>query len=225
MTAQDIRNAYLQFFKDRGHKVVPRALLVPLDDPSTLFTGSGMQPMIPYLLGETHPEGTRIVDSQTCLRAQDIVDIGDNRHTVFFEMIGNWSLGDYFKAEQIAWMWEFLTEVIKLDPSKLYVTCFIGAPEYDIPKDTEAAEMWQKLFASKGLSSGLADLDSEEVEEEDDVDLLKRDLSEDDDSDDDEVRACDVGQHGFHGPEGTTRAGPTLRLCRPNGPQLPLKLL
>jgi alanyl-tRNA synthetase len=163
MTAQDIRNAYLQFFKDRGHKVVPRALLVPLDDPTTLFTGSGMQPMIPYLLGETHPEGTRIVDSQTCLRSQDIGDIGDNRHTVFFEMLGNWSLGDYFKAEQIAWIWEFLTEVIKLDPSKLYVTCFIGAPEYTIPKDTEAAEIWQKLFESKGLSSGFADLDSEEA--------------------------------------------------------------
>lgn len=162
MNAQDIRNAYLKFFEDRGHKVVPRALLVPQNDPSTLFTGSGMQPMIPYLLGETHPDGTRIADSQTCLRAQDIEEVGDNRHTTFFEMLGNWSLGDYFKAEQVPWMWEFLTEVVKLDPSNLYVTCFIGAPEYGIPKDTEAAELWAKLFAEKGLSNGIADIGSEE---------------------------------------------------------------
>lgn len=162
MNAQQIRNAYLKFFEERGHKVIPRALLVPYNDPTTLFTGSGMQPMIPYLLGEDHPEGTRIVDSQTCLRAQDIEEVGDNRHTTFFEMIGNWSLGDYFKAEQVPWMWEFLTEIVGLDPSKLYITCFIGAPEYDIPKDTEAAEMWQKLFDAKGLSSGVADIGSEE---------------------------------------------------------------
>lgn len=162
MNAQDIRSAYLEFFKKRDHKVIPRALLVPQNDPTTLFTGSGMQPMIPYLLGEEHPEGTRIVDSQTCLRAQDIEDVGDNRHTTFFEMLGNWSLGDYFKAEQVPWMFEFLTEVVKLDPSKLYITCFIGAPEYDIPKDTEAAEMWQKLFEAKGLSSGIANIGSEE---------------------------------------------------------------
>jgi alanyl-tRNA synthetase len=161
MNTQDIRSAYLKFFEDRGHKVVPRALLVPQNDPSTLFTGSGMQPMIPYLLGEDHPEGVRLADSQTCLRAQDIEEVGDNRHTTFFEMLGNWSLGDYFKAEQVPWMFEFLTEVVKLDPNKLYITCFIGAPEYDIPKDTEAAEMWQKLFEAKGLSSGIADIGSE----------------------------------------------------------------
>lgn len=162
MNAQEIRNAYLKFFEDRGHAIIKRAPLVLKDDPTTLFTGSGMQPMIPYLLGEPHPEGKRIVDSQTCLRAQDIEDIGDNRHTTFFEMIGNWSMGDYFKKQQIEWMWEFLTEVVQLDPSKLYVTCFIGAPEYDIPKDTEAAEVWKQLFESKGLSSGEADMGSEE---------------------------------------------------------------
>ncbi len=162
MNAQDIRNAYLDFFKNRGHKAIPRALLVPYNDPTTLFTGSGMQPMIPYLLGETHPEGVRIVDSQTCLRAQDIEEVGDNRHTTFFEMLGNWSLGDYFKEEQVKWMWEFLTDVVGLDPSKLYVTCFIGAPEYNIPKDTEAAEMWAKLFAEKNLSNGIADIGTEE---------------------------------------------------------------
>ena len=96
MNAQDIRKAYLDFFKERGHAVIDRAPLVLTGDPTTLFTGSGMQPMIPYLLGEPHPEGKRITDSQTCLRAQDIDDIGDNRHTTFFEMLGNWSMGDYF---------------------------------------------------------------------------------------------------------------------------------
>ena len=162
MNAQEIRNAYLKFYEERSHAVIKRAPLVLHDDPTTLFTGSGMQPMIPYLLGEPHPEGKRIVDSQTCLRAQDIEDIGDNRHTTFFEMIGNWSMGDYFKQQQIEWMWEFLTEVVQLDPSKLYVTCFIGAPEYGIPKDTEAAEVWKRLFADKGLSSGEAEIGSEE---------------------------------------------------------------
>lgn len=161
MTAQEIRSKYLAFLQSRGHVVVPRALLVPQNDPTTLFTGSGMQPMIPYLLGEDHPEGRRIADSQTCLRAQDIDDVGDNRHTTFFEMLGNWSLGDYFKAEQVPWMFEFLTEVVQLDASNLYITCFIGAPEYNIPKDVEAAEMWQKLFTAKGLSSGIADIGSE----------------------------------------------------------------
>jgi alanyl-tRNA synthetase len=163
MNAQEIRNQYLKFFEERGHKVIPRAPLVLQGDPTTLFTGSGMQPMIPYLLGEPHPDGKRIVDSQTCLRAQDIEDIGDNRHTTFFEMLGNWSMGDYFKQQQIEWMWEFLTEVVQLDPSRLYITCFIGAPQYSIPKDTEAAEVWKKLFESKGLSSGEAEIGSEQA--------------------------------------------------------------
>ena len=163
MTAQEIRNQYIAFFEARGHKAVPRAPLLLQGDPTTLFTGSGMQPMIPYLLGEPHPEGQRIVDSQTCLRAQDIDDIGDNRHTTFFEMLGNWSMGDYFKQQQIEWIWEFLIDVVGLDPAKLYVTCFIGAPEYNIAKDTEAAEVWKKLFENKGLSSGEADIDTEEA--------------------------------------------------------------
>lgn len=163
MNAQTIRNAYLDYYKQRGHVVVPRAPLVLQGDPTTLFTGSGMQPMIPYLLGEPHPDGNRIADSQTCLRAQDIDDIGDNRHTTFFEMLGNWSLGDYFKQEQIGWMWDFLSNVVELDMSKIYITCYIGAPEYDIPRDTEAAEMWQKLYVEQGLSSGLADIGSEEA--------------------------------------------------------------
>src|SRR5215469_10080995 len=119
MTAQQIRAAYIEFFKQRGHKVIPRALLVPQNDPTTLFTGSGMQPLIPYLLGEEHPEGKRLVDSQTCLRSQDIEEVGDNRHTTFFEMLGNWSLGDYFKQEQLPWVFEFLTDQVGLDPNKL----------------------------------------------------------------------------------------------------------
>ncbi len=163
MNAQDIRNQYLEFYKTRGHEIIPRAPLLLHGDPTTLFTGSGMQPMIPYLLGEAHPKGVRIADSQTCLRAQDIDDIGDNRHTTFFEMLGNWSLGDYFKESQVPWMFEFLTEVVGLDPSRLYVTCYIGNPEFNIPKDTEAADIWAKLFAEKGLSNGMADIGSEEA--------------------------------------------------------------
>lgn len=162
MNAQYIRNAYIKFFEERGHVEVRRAPLILKDDPTTLFTGSGMQPMIPYLLGESHSEGKRIVDSQTCLRAQDIDDIGDNRHTTFFEMLGNWSMGDYFKDQQIRWMYEFLSEVVGLDMDRVYITCFIGAPEYGIDKDTEAAEVWKELYAKAGLSTGEADIGSEE---------------------------------------------------------------
>lgn len=162
MNAQDIRNKYLDFYAKQNHAIVKRAPLILHNDPTTLFTGAGMQPMIPYLLGEVHPQGKRIADSQTCLRAQDIEDIGDNRHTTFFEMLGNWSLGDYFKREQISWMWEFLTEVVGLDPNKLYVTCFIGAPEYGIDKDTEAAEIWREKFAAENIKAQTADIGSEE---------------------------------------------------------------
>lgn len=154
MNAHTIRNEYLKFFTDRGHAVIPRALLVPYNDPTTLFTGSGMQPLLPYLLGEEHPKGVRLVDSQTCLRAQDIEEVGDNRHTTFFEMLGNWSLGDYFKAEQLPWFFEFLTDVVGLDPNKLYVTCFIGDDANGIPKDTDSAEIWEKLFKDKGVKGG-----------------------------------------------------------------------
>jgi alanyl-tRNA synthetase len=163
MTAQEIRKAYLDTMVANGHVVIPRALLVPQNDPTTLFTGSGMQPLIPYLLGEKHPNGTRLVDSQTCLRAQDIDEVGDNRHTTFFEMLGNWSLGDYFKKEQINWMFTFLTDTVGIDPNKLYITCFIGAPEFDIPKDTEAADIWGELFKAKGISSDIVDIGSEEA--------------------------------------------------------------
>ncbi len=161
MTAQEIRKAYLKFFEDRGHKIIPRALLVPQNDPTTLFTGSGMQPLVPYLLGEEHPQGTRLVDSQTCLRAQDIEEIGDNRHTTFFEMLGNWSLGDYFKKEQIPWFWEFLTKEIELDPRRIFVTCFIGDEAANVPKDTEAAELWTNIFKTAGVEPKQVDIGSE----------------------------------------------------------------
>ncbi len=161
MTAQEIRSRYLEFFKERGHNVIPRALLVPQDDPTTLFTGSGMQPLIPYLLGEIHPQGSRIVDSQTCFRAEDMDEVGDNRHTTFFEMLGNWSLGDYYKQEQLPWFFEFLTDVVGLDPNKLYVTCFIGDESTGVPKDTESAEIWQRLFQDKGIDAKAVDIGSE----------------------------------------------------------------
>src|SRR3982751_1784366 len=115
MTSSEIRTKYLEFYKKQGHVIVPSSRLVPENDPTTLFTGSGMQPMVPYLLGERHPLGTRIVDSQKSFRTVDIEEVGDNRHTTFFEMLGNWSLGDYFKQEQIPWMFEFLTDEIGID--------------------------------------------------------------------------------------------------------------
>jgi len=161
MNAQDIRNSYLEFFKERGHAIIPRAKLVPYNDPSTLFTGSGMQPLLPYLLGEPHQDGVRLTDSQTCLRSQDIEDVGDNRHTTFFEMLGNWSLGDYFKEQQIRWFFEFLTEKVGLDPSKIYVTAFIGDKAHGIPRDDEAANIWQKVFEEKGIEANIVEVGSQ----------------------------------------------------------------
>lgn len=162
MNAQQIRNAYLQFFNDRQHEIIARAPLMLKDDPTTLFTGSGMQPLLPYLLGQEHPSGNRLVDSQTCLRAQDIEDVGDNRHTTFFEMLGNWSMGDYFKEQQIRWFFEFLTDVVGLDPNKIYVTCFIGDEAHGIPRDDEAASIWQQVFAEKGIDNKIVELGSAE---------------------------------------------------------------
>ena len=162
MNAQEIRNAYLKFFADRNHAVIPRAKLIPNNDPTTLFTGSGMQPLLPYLLGEPHPNGVRLVDSQTCLRSQDIEDVGDNRHTTFFEMLGNWSLGDYFKEQQIRWFFEFLTDVVGLDPHNIYVTAFIGDEPHGIPRDDEAANIWQKVFEEKGIEAKIVEVGSQD---------------------------------------------------------------
>jgi alanyl-tRNA synthetase len=160
MTAQEIRAAYIRFFQERGHTLIPRAKLIPYNDPTTLFTGSGMQPLIPYLLGEPHPSGKRLVNSQTCLRAQDIEEVGDNRHTTFFEMLGNWSFGDYFKSEEIPWLFEFLTNVVGLDPAKLYITCYIGDERFQIPKDSDAASLWAKLFEGKNIAAKQVDIGS-----------------------------------------------------------------
>lgn len=162
MNLSGVRQSYLNYFKDRGHEVVPSASLVPENDPTTLFTSSGMQPMLPYLLGEKHPLGERIVDSQKCFRAGDIDEVGDNRHTTFFEMLGNWSLGDYFKEEQLTWFFEYLTDVVGLDPRKLYVSVFAGDEKLGIPRDDESVVLWQKLFASKGIDAQAVDIGSEE---------------------------------------------------------------
>jgi alanyl-tRNA synthetase len=161
MNASDIRDKYLEFFKSRQHAVIPRANLVPQDDATTLFTGSGMQPLIPYLLGQKHPQGTMLADSQTCFRAEDIDEVGNNRHTTFFEMLGNWSLGEYFKAEQLPWFWEFLTDIVGLDPQKLSVTAFIGDRKYNIPRDSESVEIWQRLFRQKGIEPQVVEIGSE----------------------------------------------------------------
>ena len=145
MTANEIRRKYLEFFKARGHTVVPSASLVPQNDPTTLFTGSGMQPLLPYLLGEPHPAGKRIVNSQKSFRAADIEEVGDNRHTTFFEMLGNWSLGDYFKEEQLPWFFEFLTRVAGIPAEKLWITCFGGDERNGVPRDDKSAEIWKRL--------------------------------------------------------------------------------
>ena len=162
MNAQEIRNKYLEFCQKNGHAVIARAPLILHNDPTTLFTGSGMQPLLPYLLGQDHPQGTKLADSQTCLRAQDIEDVGDNRHTTFFEMLGNWSMGEYFKRQQIEWFFEFLTEEVGLDPQKIYISCFIGDVQNNIPRDDEAAQIWQEVFAKKGIDAKIVELDSAE---------------------------------------------------------------
>lgn len=157
VTFANVREKYLAFFEKQGHVRIASAKLVPENDPTTLFTGSGMQPMIAYLMGQKHPQGTRIVDSQKCFRAADIDEIGDNRHTTFFEMLGSWSLGDYFKQEQIPWMFEFLTKELNLDPKNIYVTVFAGDEALGIPKDTESIAIWQKMFASVGIDAPVVD--------------------------------------------------------------------
>ena len=162
MSTQEIRQKYLEFCQRNGHAIIERAPLILHNDPTTLFTGSGMQPLLPYLLGQDHPKGTKLADSQTCLRAQDIEDVGDNRHTTFFEMLGNWSMGEYFKRQQIEWFFEFLTEIVGLDPNKIYVSCFIGDEKNNIPRDDEAAQIWQEVFAKKGIEAKIVELDSAE---------------------------------------------------------------
>ena len=142
MKAIEIRNKYLNFFKEHGHAVIPSASLIPENDPSVLFTTAGMQPLVPYLLGEKHPSGTRLTDYQKCLRTNDIEEVGDNRHLTYFEMLGNWSLGDYFKEESIQMSFDFLTKELQIPVEKLSVTVFAG--DEDCPRDEVAAECWKK---------------------------------------------------------------------------------
>lgn len=142
MKAIDIRNKYLKFFENHGHKVIPSAPVIPENDPSVLFTTAGMHPLVPYLLGEKHPAGKRLTDYQKCIRTVDIDEVGDNRHLTYFEMLGNWSLGDYFKEESIQMSYEFLTKELEIPAEKLSVTCFAG--DEDAERDTVSYECWKK---------------------------------------------------------------------------------
>lgn len=155
MTAADIRKKYLDFFASKGHAIIPSASVVPENDPTVLFTTAGMHPLVPYLMGEKHPQGNRLADSQKCIRTGDIDDVGDNRHLTFFEMLGNWSLGDYFKKEAITWSWEFLTDEkwLGLDPHRLYVTVFAGDANSPVDEDSIAA--WKEQFAKMGIEAGV----------------------------------------------------------------------
>lgn len=162
MLVRDVRSKYLAFLVKRGHVSIPATTIVPENDPTTLFTGSGMQPMMPYLLGAEHPLGNRLTDSQPSFRTDDIEEVGDNRHTCMFEMLGNWSLGSYWKEDQLGWMFEFLTGEIGLDPSKLYVSVFYGDSSLDIPRDDEAIGIWKDLFSKNKIDAKVIDLDTEE---------------------------------------------------------------
>ncbi len=155
MTANDIRSSYISFFQNHGHAVIPSAPLVPENDPTTLFNSAGMQPLIPYLLGQAHPLGKRLVNSQKSFRSQDIEEVGDNRHQTFFEMLGNWSLGDYFKKEQLPWVFEFFTKYLGLDPKHLFVTVFEGNDT--VPKDEESIAIWKELFSSEGIDAKIGE--------------------------------------------------------------------
>lgn len=155
MTASEIRQKYLEFFKQKGHAIIPSASLIPENDPTVLFTTAGMHPLVPYLQGQSHPMGTRLADVQKCLRTDDIEEVGDNRHLTFFEMLGNWSLGDYFKTESIAWSFELLTgkQWMAMDPKRIYVTVFEG--DHDAPRDDESIALWQDQFKAVGITAAV----------------------------------------------------------------------
>ncbi len=153
MTSSELRQKYLDFFTARGHAVISSASLIPENDPTVLFTTAGMHPLIPYLLGEAHPAGSRVVDSQKCFRADDIDEVGDRRHNTFFEMLGNWSFGDYFKTEQLSWWYQFLFEELGLDPNRIYQTVYAGSEDGKIKKDEEAINALKELFVKYGISA------------------------------------------------------------------------
>jgi alanyl-tRNA synthetase len=162
MSGNEVRKRFLAFLEKNGHAVIPSSALVPEKDPTTLFTGSGMQPLIPYLMGEAHPMGVRLANSQKCFRAEDIEEVGDNRHTTFFEMLGNWSLGDYFKKEQLRQFFTFLTDEVGLDPVRIYVSVFAGDESLGIPRDDDSVAIWKELFAEKGIEAQDVFIGSEE---------------------------------------------------------------
>ncbi|MCR4726644.1 MAG: alanine--tRNA ligase, partial [Clostridia bacterium] len=147
MDSITLRKLYLDFFKERGHAVISGASLIPENDPTVLFTTAGMHPLVPYLCGEKHPQGTRLTDVQKCVRTGDIDEVGDATHCTFFEMLGNWSLGDYFKKEAISWSYEFLTKVLKIDVTRLAVSVFAG--DETAPRDSEAASIWERCGIPK----------------------------------------------------------------------------
>lgn len=154
MIGSYIKDEFIEFFSKRGHAVIPSGSLVPENDPTTLFTTAGMQPLVPYLLGESHPQGKRLVNAQKCLRTGDIEEVGDATHLTFFEMLGNWSLGEYFKEDAIKWAFEFLTsnqEGLGIDPQKLYISVFAG--DSDAPKDLESLRLWREQFEALGLTA------------------------------------------------------------------------
>ncbi len=160
MTADELRTKYLEFFKSKGHTIIPSASLIPENDPTVLFTTAGMHPLVPYLMGEKHPAGVRLCDAQKCIRTSDIDEVGDNRHLTFFEMLGNWSFGDYFKKEAIEWSWKFLTgkEWLDLDPQRLYVTVFAGDEKAE--EDKDSIKFWQEQFAKAGITAKVCKFDS-----------------------------------------------------------------
>ncbi|MFH1281604.1 MAG: alanine--tRNA ligase-related protein, partial [Candidatus Omnitrophota bacterium] len=153
MKSSQIRQKYLDFFKSKGHAIIPSASIIPQNDSSTLFTSSGMQPLVPYLLGEPHPAGNRLADSQKSFRTGDIEEIGDNRHNTFFEMLGNWSLGDYFKQEQLPWFWEFLTKSLGIDPNRLFVSVYKGNKDIGVERDEASVRIWKEIFKTAGIDA------------------------------------------------------------------------
>ncbi len=171
--AKELRRKYLDFFKEKGHAVIPSASVIPENDPTVLFTTAGMHPLVPYLMGEKHPQGKRLVNVQKCIRTPDIDDVGDNRHLTFFEMLGNWSLGDYFKKEAIEWSWEFLTNSnwLGIDPQRIYVTVFAGDKETGVEKDEKSIEIWKKQFEKVGLKAEIC-LEGEKATEKSRIFLL-----------------------------------------------------
>ena len=153
MTTDELRSRFFEFFATKGHAIIPSASVIPENDPTVLFTTAGMHPLVPYLLGEKHPAGTRLANAQKCVRTGDIDEVGDNRHLTFFEMLGNWSLGDYFKKESIPWSFEFLTSPrwLNVDPRRIYVTVFEG--DSDAPHDEESSALWKASFQTRGIDA------------------------------------------------------------------------